>query len=171
LYSNKHDVSPGDWQSITTDMDVDTWYHVVATYNHSSTSNVPSLYINGIPQTLNTIFSPAGNLNSELGTHVVIGNIKTVTEDYTNPFAGKIFDPRIYDRIITAAEALTLYNGGVPDPSLVTDGLVFQPFVVRTDRLSEFVDVELDADTKVFENQFRSVGFVHGSPIARAAPS
>jgi hypothetical protein len=170
LYSNRFDVSPGDWNADTTVLTTNTWFHVVATYNHSATTNDAAFYINGIPQTVVEALTPAGSANSELGTHVVIGNIKTVTEDYTNPFAGKIFDPRIYDRIITADEALTLYNSGTPDPSLVTDGLVFQPFVVRTDRLSEFVDVELDADTTVFENQFRSVGFVHGSPIARAAP-
>jgi hypothetical protein len=170
FYTNRYDVDPGNWQSLTTSLGSGAWYHVAVCYNHSNVNNDPVMYINGVLQTLNETDTPAGTLNSELGTHVVIGNIKTVTQDYTFPFAGKIFDPRIYDRIITAAEALTLYNGGTPDPSLVTDGLVFQPFVVRTDRLSEFVDVELDADTKVFENAYRSVGFVHGSPIARAAP-
>jgi hypothetical protein len=170
LYSNRYDVAPGEWRSTTTTITTGSWFHVVACYNHSNTTNDPIMYINGVAQSVTEEGTPAGTLNSELGTHVVVGNVNTITEPYTWGFDGQIFDARIYDRIITAAEALTLYNSGVPDPSLVTDGLVFQAFAVRTDRLSEFVDVELDADTKVFENVYRSVGFVHGSPIARAAP-
>jgi hypothetical protein len=169
FYSDRYPF-PGTWRSNTTAITTGSWFHVVVCYDHSLAANDPIMYINGIAQAVIEDTAPSGTLNSELGTHVVVGNTKTLTIDYSEGFDGKIFDPRIYDRIITAAEALTLYNSGTPEPSLVTDGLVFQPFVVRTDRLSEFVDVELDADTKVFENAFRSVGFVHGSPIARAAP-
>jgi hypothetical protein len=170
FYSNLHNVTPGQWQSLTTNISLNTWTLLCASYNHTSTSNVPALYINATAQTLNTVQTPAGTLNSELGTHVVIGNAKTATEDYTYPFAGKIYDPRIYNRIITAAEVTTLYNGGTPDSSLVTDGLVLQGFCVRTDKLTDYTDVELDRDSRVLENAYKAVGFVHGSPIARAAP-
>jgi hypothetical protein len=170
LYSNRYDAALGQWRSTTTTITTGSWFHVAVSYDHSNTTNDPLMWINGVAQSVTEVNTPAGNLNSELGTHVVVGNVNTVTVSYTWGFDGQIFDPRIYDRSFTDTDALTLYNGGVPEPSLVTDGLVFQPFVVRTDRLSEFVDVELDADTKVFENAYRSVGFVHGSPIARAAP-
>jgi hypothetical protein len=41
---------------------------------------------------------------------------------------------------------------------------------VRTDKLTDYTDVELDRDSRVLENAYKAVGFVHGSPIARAAP-
>jgi hypothetical protein len=169
FYSDRYP-SPGTWRSNTTAITTGSWFHVVVCYNHSSATNDPIMYINGIPQTIIEDTAPSGTLNVELGTHVVIGNTKTVTIDYAEGFDGKIYDPRIYDRIITAAEAVTLYNAGTPDPSLVTDGLVFQPFAVRTDKITDFVNVALDDTYTLFENVYKSVGFVHGTPTARAAP-
>jgi hypothetical protein len=170
FYSNRHNVLPGKWEATTTPLVLNTWMHVCATYNHTSTSNVPALYVNGIPQSLTTVSSPAGTLNVELGTHVVIGNVKTVVIDYFWKFKGQIYDPRIYDRIITPAEAVTLYNAGTPDYSLVTDGLVLQGFAVRTEKIADYVDVILEEGVTVFENIHKSVGFVVKHPTGRAAP-
>jgi hypothetical protein len=170
FYSNRYNVSPGNWQSTTTFISASTWFHVVVSYDHSNVNNDPTLYINGIPQTLNETDTPAGTLNNEVATHVVIGNIKTLTEDYSEGFDGKIFDARIYDRIITDAEALALYNGGDPDPSLVTDGLIFQAFAVRTDEVADYVDVQLNNTDRVFENIYKSVGKIISAPTGRAAP-
>jgi hypothetical protein len=170
LYSNRYNVSPGDWDAGSIGMVTNTWYHVAVSYDHSSTANVPTFYLNGVATGLVTILTPAGTLNNETATHVVVGNVKTLTHDYDWGFDGKIFDARIYDRIITDAEALALYNGGDPDPSLVTDGLIFQAFAVRTDEVSDFVDVQLNNTDWVFENVYKSVGRIISAPTGRAAP-
>jgi hypothetical protein len=170
FYSNRWTVTNGVWYSNTTPVTTGSWFHVVVSYNHTSTSNDPVMYINGIPQTVVEDTTPAGTLNSEVATHVVVGNSKTLTLDYVEGFDGKIFDARIYDRIITDAEALALYNGGDPDPSLVTDGLIFQAFAVRTDEVADFVDVQLNNTDWVFENVYKSVGKIISAPTGRAAP-
>jgi hypothetical protein len=171
LYTNRFNSAPGQWTTNAAAMTTNTWYHVVVTYDHTLTTNDPIMYVDGSVEAINEGLTPAGTLQSELGTHVVIGNAKTATEDYITPFAGKIYDARIYDRILTAAEVTTLYNGGTPDPSLVTDGLVLQAFAVRTDKAaSDYIDVELNSDDRIFENVYKAIGFVHGSPIGRVAP-
>jgi hypothetical protein len=170
FYSDRYPF-PGTWRSNTTAITTGSWFHVVVCYDHSLAANDPIMYINGVAQTVIEDTAPSGTLNSEVGTHLVVGNTKTITIDYAEGFDGKIYDARIYDRIITAAEALTLYNGGTPDPSLVTDGLVFQAFTVRTDEAAgSFVDVELDDTVTVFENMYKAAGYIHGTPIGRVAP-
>ena len=74
---------------------------------------------------------------------------------------------RVYNRILSAAEVTTLYNGGTPDMDLVTDGLQFQAFVVPTFRLTDFVDATLTSDMKVRDRIYGVVGTPHGSPIGR----
>jgi concanavalin A-like lectin/glucanase superfamily protein len=170
LYSNRYSTSPGQWRSTTTAITTGSWFHVVVCFDHRLTTNDPIMYINGTAQSVTEMNTPAGTLNSELGTHVVVGNAKTLTINYEWGFDGQIADARIYNRIITADEVTTLYNGGTLDASLVTDGLVFQAFDVREEESTDFIDVELDSDTTLFENAFRAVGNVHGSPIGRASP-
>jgi hypothetical protein len=174
LYTNRYNTGPGAWSSATTSMTAGVWHHLIAYYNHTQVTNVPSFWMNGTPQVLNTIFTPSGTLQSELGTHVVIGNVKTATQDYTWQFEGEIYDARIYaNRGMTDAEAMTLYNGGTPDPSLVTDGLVFQGCAVRTDKTADYIDQDIE-DKNVFDNIYKAVGLVvgdrTGGVIARAAP-
>jgi hypothetical protein len=174
LYSNRFNSWPGAWNSLTTPLTTGAWHHVMAYYNHTSVNNDPLMWIDGISQAVGEFSTPAGTLQSELGTHVVIGNIKTATQDYTYQFDGQIYDPRIYaNRGMTTAEAVTLYNGGTPDPTLVTDGLIFQGCNIRTDKLADYVDQDIE-DKNVFENIFKSVGLVvgdrTGGVIARAAP-
>jgi hypothetical protein len=174
LYYNRHNVSPGAWNSTTTSLTTGAWQHVMIYYNHTSVNNNPLMWINGVAQSVTEIFAPAGTLQSELGTHVVIGNAKTATQDYTYTFQGQIYDPRIYaNRGMTDAEAVTLYNGGTPDPSLVTDGLVFQAACVRTDHAADYIDLDIEG-MYLFDNIYKAVGRVvgdrTGGVIARAAP-
>jgi hypothetical protein len=168
--SNRFISGNGTWHSDTTPITAGDWFHVIVTYDHTSTANDPIMYINGVAQTVIEDGTPAGALNSEQGTHVVVGNSKTITHDYDEGFDGKIFDARIYDRIITAAEALALYNGGDPDPTLVTDGLVFQAFAVRTSDAATLTDTAMEEGQRIIENAYRQVGEANGSPIIRAAP-
>lgn len=170
LYSNRHNVAPGAWQTTTAGFTADTWFHVAVSYDHRLTTNDPQMWVNGVPKAVTELLTPAGTLNVELGTHVVVGNAKTVTRDYEYAFDGRIFDARIYNRMFTDADAVTLYNGGTPDVSKVTDGLIFQPFAVLTSDYAALLDTELDALSPILENVYRVSGRVNGNPILRAAP-
>lgn len=157
----------GIWLSPVSTPSLGAWSHVVITYNSSSTSNDPIIYINGSSVTVTEASTPAGSVKSETGAVFSVGNKSTT---HNLPFDGKIFDPRVYNRILSAAEVTTLYNSGTPDVTLVTDGLVFQGFNVRTNELADYEDVTLTSTLKLRDNAFGAVGTPNGSPIGREAP-
>ena len=160
----------GTWK---TNQDVYTasgWRHLVITLDASSSSNDPKIYVNGASITVNDDVVPTGTINSMGNPVMWLGNIKRgVSGLFEDAFDGKMFDPRVYNRILTAAEVTTLYNGGNPDHTLVTDGLVFQGFATYADRPLSAGHVLTSTD-RLVENIIRAVGIPNGSPTIRANP-
>jgi hypothetical protein len=99
----------------------------------------------------------------------MIGNIKTITEDYNRPFDGQIKDVRVYHHILTSEEVVELYNGGTQDYSQVTDGMVFQGIAINSDLgdASSLDGQEIPSGNKYFDNVNRYVGEPNGSPLIR----
>ena len=115
----------GYWRTPTDSFPPDgRWRHVLVTYDNSSTSNVPRMYINGIEQTVTELVAPVAPLVSETGT-LRIGDSGT-----DDAWDGRIDDVRIYNRILSADEIRRLYKIGstlVVNKSradTLTDGLV-----------------------------------------------
>jgi len=162
--------TPVSWDTPNNSVANNGWYHIVLTYDSTSISNNPIIYVNGTSQTLVKTGTPSGTVLSQVGNEFVVGNIHTSTFDYTAGFIGKLFDPRMYNRILSAAEVTTLYNSGTPDETLVTSGLVFQGFNVRTADLADYTDQTLTSALKVRDNVFGAIGTPAGSPIGRSAP-
>ncbi len=142
------------------------WYHVAMTYNFAL-SSIPKFYINGVEYAPTYSQQPTGSLFTTRPQVLIVGNKNVKNFEYTNGVKGYLKDVRIYNRILSAAEITTLYNGGTPDMDLVTDGLQFQAFVVPTFRLTDFVDATLTSDMKVRDRIHGVVGTPHGSPIGR----
>jgi hypothetical protein len=165
--------NPGAWTTDASSVPTGQWVHVLVTYDRSSASNNPVIYIDGTSETVTETLTPSSTFKTEDGVSLVVGNWKTATEDYTRPFDGKIFDPRIYEGILTSGNATTLYNSGTPDETLLTDqstGLLFQAFAVRTAQAASYIDDTLDSTMTVRDNIFGAIGTINGSPIGRAAP-
>ena len=165
VYSNLFNVTPGWWHSPTNSLLTGAWHHIVVTYYAWDSSADPVIYIDGVDQVVTETDTPTGTLNSEYGAEVVIGNQHTDTQDYSQPWHGLLKDVRIYDRILTQTEVTELYNGGVPNALLVTDGLVFQGPVVKTDEVAQYSGHLLDASLPVLENIYRALGLSHGQPM------
>lgn len=147
---------------------VGTWYHVAVTYNFS-TASVPKFYINGVEYAPTTSQQPTGTLFTKRPQILIVGNKNTNNFQFTNGVNGSLFDVRAYNRILTAAEVTTLYNGGVPDHTLVTNGLVFQGLSTYADRPLSAGTVLTSTD-RLVENIIRAVGVPNGSPTIRANP-
>lgn len=145
------------------------WSHIVITYNQSSTANDPIIYVNGSSVTVTEFDTPTGTPYSQSDGVMDIGNRSSFTSPYSGCLNGKIFDMRIYNRILTAAEVTTLYNAGDPDHMLVTDGLVFQGPATYADRPLSAGHVMTSTD-RLVENILRAVGVPNGSPTIRANP-
>lgn len=159
----------GVWTTPVNTPALGAWSHVVLTYDQSSTSNDPIIYINGSPVTVTEFTTPVGTPISEYGGFVDIGNSGQLSSPYSGCLNGKLFDVRVYNRILSAAEVTTLYNGGNPDHTLVTDGLVFQAFSTYADRPLSAGHVLTSTD-RLVENIIRAVGIPSGSPTIRANP-
>lgn len=176
VQSNMFDSASGSWRGTFTP-EADAWHHVVMTFDIGATTNDPIVYYDGsVLATLTETATPAGTKYSRDATQVFIGN-KQNPFDYGSGFNGMLFDPRIYNRILTAGEVTTLYNSGTPSVSagyavgsaLYNKSLVFHGFAVRTGELADFVDQDLSA-LKVFDGQYLAVGETNGAPVGRASP-
>ncbi len=165
-----YSVARGNWQTGVNTVSVGQWVFVAGTLDASSDANDPILYINSVSTAFTENLTPSGLQASETGVSFLLGNIKTAARDYIDPINGKIFDVRIYDRILTQAEVTAIYNGGTPSMSAGTkSGLIFQPFAVRTEKLANYVNQNLNG-LKLFDAQFLATGTVIGNVTGRAAP-
>jgi len=160
----------GKWSSPDNAFSLSSWTHILITRVNSGPTSQPIIYVNGSAVTVTEDIAQIGSNPTEISAKIVVGNANTKFLVYTWPFDGKIYDPRIYNRILSSAEATTLYNSGTPDETLVTSGLVFQGMNVRTDNLTDYVDQTLTSADKVRDNIYGAVGTPHGAPIGRAAP-
>jgi hypothetical protein len=119
--------------------DLDTWYHVVATYNGA----VANVYVN------NSLLG-SGNFatwNTELDSL----KIGTTTERFRF-HNGKIDDIRIYDRVLSEAEIFALYNESIG-------------FVISTPttyaHLSTPIEVDVTTSTLTLSDAIYSYQFVY----------
>lgn len=86
------------------------WEHYVVTYDHSSTSNIPIVYKNGVPISVTDRFNGAWVL-STTPTDFVIGNEEGAIGIAANQnFGGYISHLRYWNRILTAGEARSLFE-------------------------------------------------------------
>jgi hypothetical protein len=158
--------TPGTWTTPDNSITDDLLYSIIVTYLPRSTIAYPIIYINGIAQSLVKSSTPSGTLNTEAGSNFVIGNMKTTTIDFTKSFNGQISDARVYNRILTADEALQLYTEGISGDG-ITEGMVFQGPCIRSSELSTYTDLTLTSETKLLDNIYGNVGTPNGSPISR----
>jgi len=160
----------GNWTSTNSVIPLGAWVHVMVTHDTQGwpASSVPIIYVNGSAVALTEGTAPSGAFGTETGMEFVIGNVHSSDNDYSEAVDGKIFDVRVYGSILTAANAVTLYNGGTPDSTLLKTGLVFQAFCVRTKELAQFVGVTLTEADKLLDDIYGVVGTPHGNPVGRA---
>lgn len=83
----------------TASLAVDTWYHVAATYDGTTTK----LYINGALDT--TSASLTGSVDAT-ATAVILGGLTTASQ----LFAGRLDSVKIYTSVLTATQVATNYN-------------------------------------------------------------
>ncbi|MEK7176582.1 MAG: LamG domain-containing protein, partial [Patescibacteria group bacterium] len=85
----------------STSFTVNTWYHLVGVFQ--SASNTVTFYVNNVVQTTSGF---AGGLPSTTGFgYIGVSNAASF-------FPGSLDDVRIYNRALSAAEVLQLYNLG-----------------------------------------------------------
>ena len=104
---------------------MNTWYHVVSTYD--STTSSSEHFIDGVSGGSNTetIGATTGNLS--------VGNLNYSGKNW---FDGKMLDLRVYDGVLSTAEIALVYSLGPNAPTAVVDA-----FTLVTRPLNMLVDI------------------------------
>jgi len=140
-----------------------TEYLVCITYDSSSTANNPIFYVNGSSVTLTEIAAPSGTLIDKSTTTPITKFGNGVTGDSNTRFDGIIRDIRVYNRILTAAEAAQMYSARGRDN--IRNGLVFCPFLKGAAGLQAFDGATLAAGNTIVDPCSGAVGVPAGSPV------
>ncbi len=95
----------------TTNLSINTWYHVCATYDGSGGStayNGMTLYINGVAESVTTTG----------GSYTAMSNTTQVVEIgkyLTNELLGNIDEVSIFNSELSQSDITSIYNSGVPN--------------------------------------------------------
>ena len=99
--------STGRWASPAGSISLNTWHHVTLVYNSKSPLNDPVFYIDGVVQPLTESAAPSGTVNPDLAHDLTLGNHSGAS---TRTFDGRLDDIRLYDRMLSASQAIELSN-------------------------------------------------------------
>jgi hypothetical protein len=92
------------WETLTYRIPLDTWTHIVWTFDDSSISNDPIVYVNGVLQTLDTKVTgntPTDPKDTDAASPLIIGDRGNSDRSWD----GKVGMVSFYDRILTIDEA------------------------------------------------------------------
>jgi hypothetical protein len=110
-FISKRSAQDGEWDTPANTMVYNSWNHVAVVYDSSSISNNADLYINGVKQTISKIALPQGTQTANEGEGI-IGNRIPLNRGWD----GLIDELRIYNRALSAAEIVSLYDQGNNPP-------------------------------------------------------
>lgn len=67
------DGTAGNWRIPECSILLNTWHHIVITYNSSSVANDPVIYLNAVSQSITEVVTPVGTVVSDAGRDMFIG--------------------------------------------------------------------------------------------------
>ena len=96
----------GHWKSSNNPFSLNEWAHVVVTYDASSVSNVPKMYVNGTEVSVTTVDAPVGTYSGIDGNPCFIGN----DSNDDNAWEGQLSDVAIWNSILTSDSVVAIYS-------------------------------------------------------------
>ncbi|RJR27994.1 hypothetical protein C4561_00620 [candidate division WWE3 bacterium] len=120
----------GEW---TTGYNIpkETWTHISVSYDASSTSNDPSIYINGVKQSITENQTPSGAATDGSGSDIYIGRANTTY------VPGAVDEVKIYNYDRTSTQVIEDMNAGHPVPgSPVGSAIAYWKFDEGTGNLA-----------------------------------
>ena len=127
----------GLWYTQDNSITTDQWNHIVLTYDGSSLSNDPVIYINGKRQEFQNDTNPVGTVSTS--THNwYIGALEAGSEYYT----GLMDDLKVYSSALTADQVKIDYNAGAA-------------LNIGTTAASESAQIRMDQETASYLLEFK----------------
>jgi len=136
----------GVWNAPPRSIEQNQWYYVVATYNSTSITNTPKLYINAERQSVRVQNEPRGSIVSTEGTSYIGNNGSD-----SRAFDGLMADVRIYNRELNPLEVSDLGAALIQDkwdsveltgPAFPAVGAVWEFAVSDSDNLGSTLSVD-----------------------------
>ena len=162
FFAEVRDNTTGAWV-INTIQSTSIDYNLIITYNNSSVNNDPIFYLNGTPVAITEAATPVGAVVAE--TNPLEIGYDSATANST--FVGKIQDNRLYNRILTQADATTLSTPSNRCKYVVPNGLVFWAKMDGATGLSVFDGVALSSANTITDVIGGTEGTPSGSPVGR----
>jgi hypothetical protein len=135
-------------------------HHLAITYDASSSSNLPIMYLDATAQsTIGT--GASGTWNNTGFDQLAVGGSTNATPSID----ANIISVCLYNRILTAAEVASAYQSRLAIPSRT--GLVFAPNLSGAAGLQTFSG-SLSADNKIADTVSGALGTPNASPVAVA---
>lgn len=85
----------------------DEWHNIIVTYDYSSTSNAPVMYVDGVSQSVTTTTGPTGTVDTNTDAYV-LGNRGN---DNSRGFNGKLGEWAVWNKILSTDEITGLGKG------------------------------------------------------------
>jgi len=96
----------GTWVTTGRPVTLNTWSHVVITYDSDAVANNPIIYIDNVAIALTETSTPGGTRLTDVGTNLYIGNYS----DDARTFDGEIDEVAMFDKALSVAEVASLFN-------------------------------------------------------------
>jgi hypothetical protein len=90
-FRRAHETTDGRWEAAANALSIGQWHHVALIYADAASSTQPVMFLDGTPIGLDSSTDPVGNLVSDAGSPIRIGNAGSLK---TKHFEGKIDEVR-----------------------------------------------------------------------------
>lgn len=108
IYRRDFDSSNGEWYF--TRPSINEWHQIGVTYNDTSTSNDPVMYLDGVAQSITEYSTPSGTPIDNASGYSIGNRIGALDVSWD----GYIAEVAFWDRILTAGEMAALGKGASP---------------------------------------------------------
>lgn len=125
------------------------YVNIFVTYNGSSTTNDPIIYVNNVEKTLTELVTPVGTRKNNSPAPFNVGNRYFYLETGQYEFSGSIKHIRIYDRILTSQERADV-NASPNDDTVVPDFIFTTPTVPLKD-IADYLNHTITQSMPVYD--------------------
>ena len=157
------------WDSTALSNSVGSWFHVLLAYDSRSTVNQPTLYVNGVANTMTLQNSYSTTRSGEVGTNLKT-NISSTTISVDTYQDVIMKDIRVYngDQVADPAALAAALYAETPYGNANTTGLLFRAFNADPSELAEYEGAYLTEAQKLIDDIGFAVGTPKSSPLGVA---
>jgi hypothetical protein len=153
----------GEWRTTNVVLpSTDTWYHVVITYDNTTDTADPIIYVDGASVAVTELGTPSGTSDNDSDCPLILFNNSfnpnTPSQEYMTSVDNFVLkDVRVYNKILTPAEVLEI-NNGEDDYSTVSEGKLFNGIYAPKDNIADYINDTILADDWVLDSVHMAVG-------------